>query len=205
MAHISEATREKYLAIALDKAERLEDLVSEFFEITRFSLSHLTLEYSRVNLTRLLEQLVFEFEPMLAEKNLSCKLIAEPNIMLRCDAGKLQRVFDNLLRNAVSYSFRDGNIYITAVQSEEEVRVTFLNHGNTIPAEKLERVFEQFYRLDSARGSGSGGAGLGLAIAKEIVELHGGTIAARSEGETVEFEVGLPGETQITDSSNPLS
>ena len=67
-----------------------------------------------------------------------------------------------------------------------------VNHGNTIPKEKLERIFEQFYRLDTARTTRSGGAGLGLAIAKEIVELHHGTISAFSENETIRFEIVLP-------------
>jgi two-component system sensor histidine kinase VanS len=119
-------------------------------------------------------------------------LNAASDIMLRCDADKMQRVLDNLLRNAVSYSFENSAVEITAVQDEKEIKLKILNHGNTIPKEKLERIFEQFYRLDTARGSNSGGAGLGLAIAKEIVELHRGTITARSENELIEFEVVIP-------------
>ncbi len=186
---ISEELRAKYVAIALEKAERLEDLINEFFEITRFNLSNIMLEYSMVNITRMLEQLVFEFKPMLAEKKLSCVLTAEPDKMIRCDVDKMQRVFDNLLRNAVNYSFENTEISIVVTQDESMVHIRFANHGNTISKEKLERIFEQFYRLDTSRHTGNGGAGLGLAIAKEIVMLHGGTITARSEDETIEFEV----------------
>ena len=186
---ISEELRAKYVAIALEKAERLEDLINEFFEITRFNLSNIMLEYSMVNITRMLEQLVFEFKPMLAEKKLSCVLTAEPDKMIRCDVDKMQRVFDNLLRNAVNYSFENTEISIVVTQDESMVHIRFANHGNTISKEKLERIFEQFYRLDTSGHTGNGGAGLGLAIAKEIVMLHGGTITARSEDETIEFEV----------------
>lgn len=189
---ISEELREKYLSISLEKAERLEDLINEFFEITRFNLSNITLEYSRVNLTRMLEQLTYEFKPMLLEKDLKCILNIAPDIQIKCDVGKIQRVFDNFLRNAVNYSFDGGTIYIVIVQNEKNTSIKFTNQGNTIPKEKLERIFEQFYRLDTARSSKNGGAGLGLAIAKEIVELHGGTINARSENEEIEFEVILP-------------
>ena len=189
---ISEELREKYLSISLEKAERLEDLINEFFEITRFNLSSITLEYSRINLTRMLEQLVYEFKPMLLEKNLKCELDIPPNIMIKIDANKMQRVFDNLLRNAVNYSFDNGTIYIAVKQDENNLHIKFTNCGNTIPKEKLERIFEQFYRLDTARSYRSGGAGLGLAIAKEIVELHNGTITAESKDETIEFEVILP-------------
>lgn len=189
---ISEELRQKYLSISLDKAERLEDLINEFFEIARFNLSNITLEYSKVNLTRLLEQLIFEFKPMLNEKSLTCSLEIAPDIMINCDAGKLQRVFDNLLRNAVNYSFEAGNISISARKYGERIAISFKNSGNTIPEEKLGRIFEQFYRLDTARSSKSGGAGLGLAIAKEIVTLHGGHITAKSENETIEFVVTIP-------------
>lgn len=189
---ISEELREKYLSISLEKAERLEDLINEFFEITRFNLVDITLEYSRVNLTRLLEQLTYEFKPMLLEKNLKCELEIAPDTMVKCDVNKMQRVFDNLLRNAVNYSFDDGTIHIVAVQNENNLSIKFTNCGNTILQEKLDRIFEQFYRLDTARSSRNGGAGLGLAIAKKIVELHNGTITAKSENEVIEFEVTIP-------------
>lgn len=189
---ISEELREKYLSISLEKAEHLEDLINEFFEITRFNLSNITLEYSRVNLTRMLEQLTYEFKPMFLEKNLKCELEIAPDTMIKCDVNKMQRVFDNLLRNAVNYSFDDSTIHIAVKQNGENLCIQFTNCGNTIPQEKLERIFEQFYRLDTARSSRSGGAGLGLAIAKEIVELHNGTITAKSENEQIEFTVTLP-------------
>ena len=188
---LPEAQRAKYTGIALDKAERLEDLINEFFEITRFNLSTVTLDYSSIDLVRLLEQLRFEFMPMLKEKSLTCTLCAPDALPISCDAGKMQRVFDNLLRNAVLYSYPDTEIVINAQLDGDSVSVSVVNRGNTIPEEKLRRIFEQFYRLDSARSS-SGGAGLGLAIASNIVTLHGGKINARSADETVEFTVTLP-------------
>ena len=189
---ISEELRTHYLSIALDKAERLEDLINEFFEITRFNLSNIELQPSRVNLTRMLEQLTFEFQPMLAEKQLTCRLSIAPDVMLLCDPNKMQRVFDNLLRNAVFYSYENTAIDIACTEENENLVLTFTNRGATIPLEKLERLFEQFYRLDTSRATNSGGAGLGLAIAKSIVELHKGTITAESADETIRFTVTLP-------------
>lgn len=191
-SQISEELRTKYLSIALEKAERLEDLINEFFEITRFNLSGITLQYSKVNLTRMLEQLIFEFQPILAEKNLTCSLTILPNLMLKCDVNRMQRVFDNLLRNAYFYSFEDSTIEIIVHQNEQETVLLFKNQGDTIPQEKLARIFEQFYRLDTSRSSKSGGAGLGLAISKEIVELHSGTITAESEKDQIEFKITIP-------------
>ena len=189
---ISEELRQKYLSVSLEKAERLEDLINEFFEIAKFNLSNITLQYSRISLVRLLEMLLYEFQPMLHEKNLECNLMVPEDIMIRCDADKIQRVFDNILKNAVIYSFEGTDIDIAVVGQGEDVEITFTNHGDTIPEEKLERVFEQFYRLDASRSTSSGGAGLGLAIAKQIIELHHGAIMARSENEIIEFKVILP-------------
>ena len=101
---ISPEMRAKYTGIALEKAERLEALINEFFEITRFNLTQLSLRLEEVNLTRLLEQVTFEFQPILAEKGLSLSLQFTPDVILACDPEKLERVFDNLLRNAVNYS-----------------------------------------------------------------------------------------------------
>lgn len=188
---ISEQLRQKYLSIALSKAERLEDLINEFFEITRFNLSQLTLEQSQVNLTRMLEQITFEFKPMLLEKNLQLELVVDPDLQLICDIDKMERVFDNLIRNAISYSFEKSTVKINVITKADGVDIQFENEGQTISEEKQSRVFEQFYRLDLARGTKTGGAGLGLAIAKEIVERHGGTISVFSENELIRFTVSL--------------
>ena len=189
---LSGELRAKYTDIALRKAERLEDLINEFFDITRFSLTHLTLEEESVNLTRLLEQVAFEFAPILAEKSVSFDLRLCPDVQFVCDPDKLQRVFDNLFRNAVHYSYPDTSILVALEQRADRVVVRVQNAGKTIPPEKLGRIFEQFFRLDAARDSSTGGAGLGLAIAKEIVELHGGAIRAESADESITFTVTLP-------------
>ena len=189
---ISDSLREKYISISLHKAERLEELINEFFEITRFNLTTLTLETSRINLSLMLRQLLFEFKPILNEKKLECALSAPESLYFDCDGGKLSRAFDNLLRNAANYSFPDSMIEITLTDHESEIEIIFKNKGNTIPPEKLSRIFEQFYRLDSSRATGSGGAGLGLAIAKEIIELHHGNITAESLDNNILFLIILP-------------
>lgn len=189
---ISDDLREKYLAITLEKAERLEDLINEFFEITRFNLSQLSLQPARVNLSRMLEQIAFEFQPLLAEKRLECRLNAQPNLEIVCDPNKMERVFDNLIRNAVNYSHEAGVIEINVSTQEDGVRIEFENEGDTIPPDKQQRIFEQFYRLDTSRATKTGGAGLGLAIAKEIVERHDGTLTVFSERERIRFTVFLP-------------
>ena len=189
---LSPELRARYTHIALEKAERLEDLINEFFDITRFNLTHLELEKQPTDLTRMLQQVVSEFQPMLAEADLTCRLDLPERLLCPCDGEKLSRVFDNLLRNASYYSLPGTEVRIAGGSDGETITLTFTNAGKTIPQEKLDRIFEQFFRLDSSRATRTGGAGLGLAIAKEIVELHGGAIRAESAHDTVTFTVCLP-------------
>lgn len=188
---ISPELRAKYTGIALDKAERLEYLINEFFDITRFNLTTLTLEPEHTNLSRMLEQIVSEFEPILDEKGLYWHTEITPNVEILCDRDKMERVFDNLIRNAVNYSYTQSEISVTMKPMGNRVEICFQNHGKIIPPEKLEHIFEQFFRVDSSRSSSTGGSGLGLAISKEIVELHGGSIYAESANETNTFTVSL--------------
>ena len=109
-----------------------------------------------------------------------------------CDSDKLERVFDNLLRNAINYSYNGTKIILSMKRDNDNVRIVVSNVGKTILPEKLARIFEQFYRVDSSRSTSTGGSGLGLAIAKEIVELHGGTIEAASADEKIVFTLTLP-------------
>lgn len=190
---ISPEIRNKYQQIALRKAERLEELINEFFEITRFNLSKMTLELSEINMTTMLEQIRWEFQPLFSEKKLTCSLNLERNLMVTCDVDKMERVFDNLLKNAVNYSYENTEIFIQAKRREDgKVAFLFRNQGKTISPEKLDRIFEQFFRLESSRNSKTGGAGLGLAIARDIVRLHGGELTCKSREETISFFMVLP-------------
>ena len=187
-----EEERQRYTHIALEKSIRLGELISEFFEITKFNLQDIVLEPVELNLSMMLEQLADELYGVLREKNLTCEVEAAEDMVVYGDADKLARVFDNILRNAVSYCYPNTKIRIQAEMTEEGNRIVFSNRGKQIPKEQLGTIFEKFYRLDEARHSTTGGAGLGLAIAKEIVELHGGTIRAESDEEETRFIVMLP-------------
>ena len=191
-----EEERQRYTHIALEKSIRLGDLISEFFEITKFNLQDIVLEPVELNLSMMLEQLADELYGVLREKNLTCEVEAAEDMVVYGDADKLARVFDNILRNAVSYCYPNTKIRIQAEMTEEGNRIVFSNRGKQIPKEQLGTIFEKFYRLDEARHSTTGGAGLGLAIAKEIVELHGGTIWAESDDKETRFIVTLPNKEE---------
>ena len=188
--------REKYIHIALEKSMRLGDLINEFFDITRYNLQDIELEPVEINLSLMLEQLADELYGVLLERQLSCEVEVEENLEVYGDPDKLARVFDNILRNAIAYCYGNTKILIGAKRKGRDVEITFTNEGDKIPGAMLQTIFEKFYRVDGSRSSGTGGAGLGLAIAKEIVELHGGRVMAKSDDLKTQFIVTLPSKVQ---------
>lgn len=189
---LDEARRAKFTGIALGKAMRLEELLGEFFDITKMDLDSQAGEKVPIQLSMLLEQLSDEFYPLFAEKNLTCVPDIQPHLVVRGDPDKLARVFDNVLRNAVSYSIPGGTVDVVAKAMGSYTEITIQDEGLEIPEGELANIFEKFYRLDAARSTRTGGAGLGLAIAKEIVELHSGSIRCESNGKLTSFIISLP-------------
>lgn len=182
----------KYVSITLEKAYRLEQLINEFFEITRFNLQTIVLNKEKINLLFMLQQMADEFYPMLTPQEKQISVNVPDDLTMWGDADKLARVFNNILKNAIAYSYENSVIDISAQQQDENIIIIFTNQGNPIPKAKLESIFEKFYRLDSARSTNTGGAGLGLAIAQEIVTAHDGTISVESNTENTTFTVKLP-------------
>ena len=183
----------KYVRIGLEKAYRLEALINEFFEITRYNLQTITLAPRSIDLPYMLMQLADEVFPQLAHQGKSAVVHAAEDLVVYGDPNKLARAFNNILKNAIAYGEKDSVIEITAEAESDGVVIRFKNEGS-VPQDKLQTIFEKFYRLDDARSSDTGGAGLGLAIAKEIVLLHGGSIRAESEGGYTVVTVVLPME-----------
>ncbi len=187
--------RAKYTRVTLDKACRLEKMINEFFDITRYNLQQILIQKEPIDLYYMLVQLTDEMLPVLEKNGNTIDLQADESLTVPGDPDKLARVFQNVLKNAAAYSYPHTEIVILAEEKAGEIRVRLTNKGKTIPKEKLASLFEKFYRLDETRASGTGGAGLGLAIAKEIVALHGGRIWAESQEETVTFTITLPAQS----------
>lgn len=188
--------RARFTGIALDKAHRLDALIEEFFDITRFDFHDIVLTRGYVDLALLLAQVADEFYPILTEQGKSVEVEATASLIVLIDGDKMARVFNNVMKNAIAYSYEGSTIRIFAEQTPDSVVVRFENQGDPIPAPKLGMIFEKFYRLDAARATNRGGAGLGLAIAKEIVSAHGGTISCASTPEATVFTIELPNESR---------
>ena len=185
--------RAHFTGVALDKAHRLDALIEEFFDITRFDFHDIVLTRGYVDLGLLLAQVADEFYPILNEQHKEAQVDIREDLTVLVDGDKMARVFNNIMKNAVAYSYEGSTITIEARRQDDGgVRVRFINQGDPIPAAKLKVIFEKFYRLDAARATNRGGAGLGLAIAKEIVTAHGGSIACESTPEHTMFTIELP-------------
>lgn len=182
----------RFVQISLDKAFRLEELINDFFEIIRYNLHQITLEKKETDIYYLLTQVIEEFYPILTAHGNTVRLDADENLVINVDAEKIARVFSNLLKNAVSYSYPNTTLIIAADYQDNMVSIVFRNQGKTIPEHKLNVIFDKFFRLDESRASNSGGAGLGLAFVKEVVGLHEGTVTAQSKNEVTDFIVSLP-------------
>ncbi len=202
--YADEITLRHYVAIALDKAHALKHLIDDLFEFTRVNYRGLTLRTETVNMALLLEQLTEEFVPILEKAGMEYRLnLPHDKVTVQADPSLLVRVFENLMSNAVRYGAEGHYVDIelstdratvptaSAVAHSGWVIVRIANYGAPIPESQLGRIFERFVRIEESRSRDTGGAGLGLAIAKSIVELHGGSIRAYNEPTRTVFEVAL--------------
>ncbi|MCI8366900.1 MAG: HAMP domain-containing histidine kinase [Eggerthellaceae bacterium] len=187
------SVQQKYADIAYAKAVRLEDLINEFFEITRYNLSAIPIEREMLNVRFFCQQVAESFFPEAQSRDLEIRVIASSEMQFFVDPDKLARAIGNIMRNAVAHAEEGTPITLEAVQDEKMATViSVTNFGREISPEHLKTVFEKFYREDNARSTNSGGTGLGLAITREIVVAHGGTITAASESGKTVFTIVLP-------------
>ncbi|NLM44831.1 MAG: HAMP domain-containing protein [Clostridiales bacterium] len=183
---------EDSINIAHGKAEKLKTLIDDLFEYTKIANEGINLNTAEVNINELLEQLIEELVPAGEVNQLEfIKEMPQERILVDMDADLMVRVFENLLMNAIRYSYKPGKILINLEHQEGKVIVCIENKGDPIPSEELPNLFNRFYRLEKSRVASMGGSGLGLAIAKSIVDLHHGDIWAECEGNSIRFFVTL--------------
>ena len=182
----------KYIDIAYTKAKRLEKLIEDLFGFTKLNYGKISMKVSKVDIIKLLSQLLEEFYPSFAEKNLVYELRSNvPAKVITADGNLLARLFDNLINNAIKYGAEGKKILVDVEADDAVVTVSVTNYGYVIPASELPFLFNKFYRVERSRSSATGGTGLGLAIAKNIVDMHGGDIRVASDLNGTVFTVRL--------------
>lgn len=197
-APIPEDKRKEYLKITCQKSRRLEHLIEDLFGFTKLTYGKITMSVGQVDIVKLMTQLVDEFYPNFEEAGLIYQLKSNvESYLIDADGNLLARLFENLVGNAIKYGSMGKKIDIGIEGKENEVLVSVTNYGYVIPADKLPYLFDKFFRVEQARTEKAGGTGLGLAIAKNIAEMHGGSIEVKSDLQGTRFMVRLNKEFDI--------
>jgi signal transduction histidine kinase len=202
---------DRYLHLIRNETQHLSRLIDDLFSLSQIESGTLKLQRALVQLPMLVEQTLDAYHAQAAEQDVSLEVLEQPGVPpVIADASELQRVLRNLVDNALRYTPGGGTIRVETATDGDWVRLSVRDTGPGLSPSELERVFDQFYRGEQARsrtapaGSHSAGAGLGLAIARALVEAHGGRIWAESpESGGAAFHFTLP--VGGTEGTNPAS
>lgn len=184
--------RTRFARSALEKARSLDGMMDEFFEITRYNLSAIPIEREFIDARLFVEQVADELFVQAQDRNVELVVDAPEGIEAFIDPKKMARALSNIIRNGIAFAREGSEVLCGVARDEDGIMFTVTDTGKEIAPAHLDRIFERFYREESARSVG--GAGLGLAIAREIVEAHGGTVCAQSANGVTTFTVCIPTE-----------
>lgn len=186
-----------FLETSLKNVDGFQKLVEELFELAKLETRQVRPARERFQMAELAQDVVLKLKGRADAAGIDLVLEAPRELpLLAADIGMIERLLTNLIENALSHTPGGGRVELALARGDRMMHITVSDSGSGIAAADLPHIFERFYRADKSRGRGSPGSGLGLAIAREIAELHGGTIEAgnRPEGGAV-FTVGLPLES----------
>ena len=190
--NIPEETRDKYLKVAYNKSLRLQKLIEDLFGFTKLNYGKIAMNIAKVDIVKLMAQLLEEFYPNFMENSLEYSLESTENqVMIEADGDLLARLFDNLINNAIKYGKDGKKVSVVIRKVDDIVHVAVINYGKVIPKEDIDKVFNKFYRVEQSRSVNTGGTGLGLAIAKNIAMMHGGDIVVQTDLYGTIFDVTL--------------
>lgn len=188
----SKEEAEEYVTTTYNLSVKLKRLIDELFEYTKLSSNDITLEFTDVDLGNILNQMLGEYTPIFESKNLKTIKHIDEDISVKVDIEKIVRVLDNILSNAEKYSIKPSEIIVSTTKKENAALISIANKGEHINPEKLNKIFEKFYRVDTSRSNNVEGSGLGLAISKKIIELHNGEIWAECHGDMITVSIKIP-------------
>ncbi len=183
---ISEKEKEDFIKILNKKSLKLKSLIENLFEISKMSSGKLQLNKSNVDILELVNQSIAEYSDteLYTDKNLAFVVRTfKDNIQIDLDGNRMSRVFENLINNALKYSVKNTRVFVEIDSIPKGIKLSFKNTSFTALDFDKEEIFERFTRGDASRNSNISGNGLGLAIAKSIIELHGGIMYIDFDGD----------------------
>jgi len=192
--NISEAEKREYVEITLRNVAGFQRLVEELLDLARFESGQIVPEKLQFSLAELLQDVVLKMRGQSDSNYINIKYDPDPNLpFYNGDIGLIERALTNIIGNAIEHTPEKGTVDVDLSFDEGLYHISVLDSGSGIPEDNLPHIFERFYRVDKSRNRKTKSTGLGLAIAKEVVELHGGFIEARNsdEGGAI-FTITLP-------------
>jgi signal transduction histidine kinase len=188
--------QKKILQLCDNIIERMKHLVNDLLDLHKIEAGMVDVKRKLCNLLEVLEKQIKEFEAMLNKKRIKLiKEILDKDLSIWADEDKIMLVINNLLSNAIKYTPEEGLVTLKIYPADEYIKLEFLDTAQSIPSDKLEKIFDKFERLDITKE----GTGLGLAITKDIVEMHKGRIWVESQpGRGNKFVVVLPRDLRET-------
>lgn len=178
---LSDSEKEQYVTIINEEVDELTSLIKDLFELAKVDENNFTIEKESLAFSDWLKDLLLRIRPMIEEANMSLISEIEENIEAEIDPDRMAQVLQNIIHNAIKHSDDNRMITIQAKSVGEIIQIDVMDEGVGIASRDLPYVFDRLYRVEKSRSRESGGAGLGLAIAKEIVQAHGGKIDMTSE------------------------
>ncbi|AKL94789.1 signal transduction histidine kinase [Clostridium aceticum] len=183
----------KWLYYIKSETERMTNLIKDLLYLTQVDYSDIKLVFTDFNLSEAVENIILTMEAVIFENNISLDYAIEPNLITHGNNQQLQQVVMILLDNAIKYTDNKSIINISLKRHYNTLYLSVTNSCEGIPPEHIDKIFHRFYRIDKSRSRKSGGHGLGLAIAKTILQHHGGRIYAKSIlSESTTFIAELP-------------
>lgn len=191
---LSEEERRRYLSMARKHTVRLGTLIGDLFELAKLDSASVTPSLEAFSLPELVQDIAQEFHVEAEKRNIALSIETDPTTSFTLgDIGLIQRVLENLVRNAVQYTPDNGEIIISIAQHDDAVTVAVADNGPGIAEKDLPRIFDRFYRAVDGEEARSDSSGLGLAIVKRILDLHGSRITVTSQlNSGTEFQFDLP-------------
>src|SRR5690625_326317 len=184
----------KFLEVTQNETDRMIRMVNDLLQLSRMDQKDYSLQRERVEFVHFFDAIIDRFEMNLPEQITFLREVPKESFSVWIDKDKMTQVLDNIISNAIKYSPEGGKITFKVTRRNHQMLVSIADEGMGIPYDRLDKIFERFYRADKARTRKLGGTGLGLAITKELVEAHHGTIWARSregKGTTIFFTLPL--------------
>ncbi|WP_231885742.1 sensor histidine kinase [Sporosarcina psychrophila] len=184
--------KDRYLNHIVNETDRMNALIMDMLELSKFEVKAIHLTFRSVSMTKLVQNVVDSFSHQLEEKHLQCKLNKVEELFVKADFRRTEQVVSNLMSNAIRHAVENSVISISIERAYSGKVVTVIeNAGPPIAEDDLNRVWDQFYRIERSRDRKSGGTGLGLAIVKHILELHDSEFGVANTNQGVAFSFTL--------------